>query len=221
MLPEGFVYLESFDSSIIQDIRYASSQNFLGRPVRGYDAPVCITQLKIAQSLQRVQQKLREKNMSLVIFDAYRPQRAVDHFVEWALDPDDQSMKEEYYPDIDKSRVFELGYIAKRSQHSRGSAVDLSIATLTKNGDYHLLDMGTPFDFFDALSHTMNPQLTAHAQENRLLLLSLLEGEGFSNYAKEWWHYAFKDELYPTQYFDFPIVRPSTLSSLDVEPVFA
>lgn len=208
MLPEGFIYLETIDPSIIQDIRYASSNNFLGTPVQGYNAPVCITQLKIAQSLQKVQQKLAEKRMTLVIFDAYRPQRAVNHFVEWANNPDDQKMKKEYYPDIDKSQVFELGYIAKRSQHSRGCAVDLSIAAQNADGGYVLLDMGSPFDFFDDTSHTMNPNISDTAKKHRAFLLSMMAEAGFQNYSKEWWHFWYADELYPDTYFDFPIDAP-------------
>lgn len=205
MLPEGFVYLETIDSSIIQDIRYASSNNFLGTPVQGYNAPLCITQLKIAQSLQKVQQKLIEKKMTLVIFDAYRPQRAVNQFVEWAKNPNDQKMKKEYYPAIDKSHIIELGYIATRSQHSRGCALDLSIAAQNADGGYVLLDMGTPFDFFDETSHTMNQNIPDISKKHRIFLLSLMEEAGFRNYSKEWWHFWYTDELYPETYFDFPI----------------
>lgn len=207
MFPKGFVYLHTIDPTIIQEIRYAGSDNFLGRPVRGYLAPVCITQEKIAQSLQKVQQKLLQNNQSLVIFDAYRPQDAVNHFVEWAEDVGDQIQKNAYYPNVDKRDVFTLGFIAKKSQHSRGCAVDLTIATRHKDGSYTLLDMGTPFDFFDDSSHTMNPNISKDAAQNRALLKGLMSEAGFENYSKEWWHYSYTDELYPDTYFNFPIVH--------------
>lgn len=206
MFPKGFVYLHTIDPTIIQEIRYAGYDNFLGRPVRGYLAPVCITQEKIAQSLQKVQQKLLQNNQSLVVFDAYRPQDAVNHFVEWAEDVSDQIQKNAYYPNVDKRDVFTLGFIAKKSQHSRGCAVDLSIATRNKDGSYTLLDMGTPFDFFDDSSHTMNPNISNGAAQNRSLLKGLMEEAGFQNYSKEWWHYSYTDELYPDTYFNFPVV---------------
>ncbi|MBX9696856.1 MAG: M15 family metallopeptidase [Alphaproteobacteria bacterium] len=208
MFPKGFIYLHTIDPTIIQEIRYAGSDNFLGRPVRGYLAPLCITQEKIAQSLQKVQQKLLQNNQSLVVFDAYRPQDAVNHFVEWAEDVSDQVQKNAYYPQIDKRDVFKLGFIAKKSQHSRGCAVDLTIATLHKDGSYALLDMGTPFDFFDDSSHTMNPNISASATQNRALLKGLMEEAGFQNYSKEWWHYSYPDELYPDTYFNFPVTHP-------------
>jgi D-alanyl-D-alanine dipeptidase len=208
MFPKGFIYLHTIDPTIIQEIRYAGSDNFLGRPVRGYLAPLCITQEKIAQSLQKVQQKLLQNNQSLVVFDAYRPQDAVDHFVEWAEDVSDQVQKNAYYPQIDKRDVFTLGFIAKKSQHSRGCAVDLTIATLHKDGSYALLDMGTPFDFFDDSSHTMNPNISTSATQNRALLKGLMEEAGFQNYSKEWWHYSHPDELYPDTYFNFPVTHP-------------
>ncbi|MDA0683458.1 MAG: M15 family metallopeptidase [Bacteroidetes bacterium] len=194
------VPLADVDPTIGQDPRYASDNNFIGRPIRGYLAPQVMLTGEAAKALKDAQEMAQKKGYSFLVFDGYRPQQAVDHFVEWGADLADTLQKATYYPDVPKGELFDRGYIAARSGHSRGSTVDL---TLTKDGDP--LDMGTPFDFFDELSHTENPAITGEAMANRMLLKEIMESAGFSNYVNEWWHYTLKDEPYPDTYFDLPI----------------
>lgn len=200
-LPEGFVYLEQVDSTIAQEIRYAMDDNFVGRPIDGYEAHRCVVTTQIAERLSRAQKELQTQGLELKVYEGYRPLRAGIAFVKWAQDTTDQTMKEHYYPNVDKDRVFDLGYISMRSQHTRGCAVDL---TITKDGQE--LDMGTPFDWFDERSHTANPNIPEEAKRNRQMLLKLMDKHGFANYSKEWWHFYLKDEPFPHTYFDFPIV---------------
>lgn len=226
VLPDGFVYLQDIDSTILQEVKYAGSHNFVGRPIPSYNASVIILTTEAAFALKAVQEELNPFHLTLKIYDAYRPQSAVDSFVTWAEDPADQLMKAEFYPAIDKKDVFKKGYIAKRSSHSRGSAVDLTLVPLPvppqltwKPGDPILdgrlprdqrfadnsLDMGTGFDCLDELAHTQNPAHPPEVRANRLLLRSLMEKHGFQNYWREWWHFTLENEPYPETYFDFPI----------------
>ena len=149
-----------------------------------------------------MQREVQGQGYSLKVFDCYRPQRAVDRFVAWGRDLSDQAMKAEHYPAEDKSQLFEKGYIADRSGHSRGSTLDL---TLVRQPDATELDMGTPYDYFDSLSNTEDPRITGQQRANRLLLKGVMEKHGFVNYDKEWWHYTLTDEPYPDSYFDFPV----------------
>lgn len=194
------VDLATVDATIEQEPRYAGSNNFMGRPVRGYRAAKVMLTREAAIALSRAQAAAMERGLSLRVYDGYRPQRAVDHFIEWAADPDDTLARDAYYPGVPKDELFERGYIAARSGHSRGSTVDL---TLTRDGEP--LPMGTPYDFFGELSHTDNPAITGEARENRLLLRRIMEGAGFRNYVNEWWHYTLVDEPYPDRYFDMPV----------------
>ncbi len=182
--------------SITFEMRYSGSDNFLGRPVEGYEAPLCYLSNEAASALQKVQQSLQKEKLTLVVFDCYRPQRAVDHFVRWAKDLNDTKMKNRYYPDVAKNDLFKEGYIAAKSGHSRGSTVDLGIVGL---------DMGTPFDFFDPRSHTQSNTVTPQQHENRMRLKEVMEANGFQNYAEEWWHYSLKEEPFKKTYFDFAI----------------
>ena len=225
-LPEGFVYLKDIDPTLLEEVRYAGCHNFTGRPVPGYLAPIIILTEPVVLALKAVQSELNTFQLTLKIYDGYRPQDAVDSWTKWVDDPADQLTKNEFYPGLDKKDVFAAGYIAKRSSHSRGSAVDLTIVPLPvpdqpiwKPGDPVLdgrlskgqrfadnsLDMGTSFDCLDELSHTLNPLLPAQVRANRLLLKSLMEKHGFENYRREWWHFGFVDELYPDTYFNFPV----------------
>ncbi|ARN85130.1 hypothetical protein GQ61_07365 [Candidatus Nucleicultrix amoebiphila FS5] len=204
-LPEKFVYLHDIDATILTDIRYFKEDNFIGRPLPGYEADVCITVEAVAHNLSKIQKTLKMQGLSLLVFDSYRPQETVDYFGEWARNIEDQAMKEAYYPRIDKREVFNLGYIAARSSHSRGSAVDLTIVKLKEGGSYEELNMGTKFDYLDELSHTLNPEIQGEARENRLLLKTLMEENNFINYRKEWWHYNINEEPYPETYFNFPV----------------
>lgn len=200
-LPTNFVYLKDLDPSIYQEIRYAGTSNFIGRPIPGYKKPRCILTQNAAQALLKVQNELIKNSLSLKIFDCYRPQKSVDHFSAWAKDVSDQKMKASYYPEVSKDQLFNLGYIASRSGHSRGSTVDLTLIREDKSE----VDMGTPFDFFSPLSHTENSSVTPEQKKNRLFLKSAMEKHGFINLPEEWWHYTLKREPFLDQYFDFDV----------------
>lgn len=228
--PRDFVVLNSVDPTIIQEIRYLTPHNFVGDPVDGYRQPLCILTRPAARALHTAQRKLLRHGYSLKVYDCYRPQRAVDHFVRWAKNLDDQRMKAEFYPNVDKSRLFADGYIAEKSGHSRGSTVDLTLVKLPvrparphrpepplapcfapRNERYPdtSVDMGTGYDCFDTLSHTLDPRIQGEQRANRLLLKNTLEDLGFVNLAEEWWHYTFKPESHPDTYFDFPVSHRS------------
>lgn len=198
-----FVDLSREIPSLVIDIRYASSFNFIGEPIEGYYAPKCLLTRAAAEALKPVQTTLIDKDLSLIVYDCYRPQRAVTQFVQWAKDPKDTKMQAEFYPQVMKKDLFAKGYIAARSSHSRGSTVDVGLAPLPYNG--RGLDMGSPYDFFDPLSHTGNRKISPQAQKNRALLKSLMEYHGFINLPEEWWHYSLGNEPFVDQYFDFPI----------------
>jgi D-alanyl-D-alanine dipeptidase len=199
---DEFVDLKEMVPSVELDIRYYTDNNFVGSRIDGYDAPKCLLTTKAAIALREVQKELANNRQSLKIFDCYRPQRAVDHFVRWAKDLNDQKMKLEYYPSVDKQDLFKDGYIAEKSGHSRGGTIDLTIVDLNNNQE---LDMGTHFDFFDPLSHTENHRIGKVQHENRLALKSVMERNGFNNLEEEWWHYTIRNEAYPNTYFDFTV----------------
>ena len=200
------VDVETLIPDAILDIRYHSSYNFVGEVIDGYRAPKCLLTGPAAEALAAVQERARQRDMTLKIFDCYRPQQAVDHFVRWAEDLDDTKMKQVFFPNVAKAALFEEGYIAAKSGHSRGSTVDLTLVSLDADGGrVGELEMGTPFDFFDPLSHTDNPAVTGEARENRQLLKSLMAEQGFSNLPEEWWHYTLEDEPFPDTYFDDPV----------------
>lgn len=225
-LPADFVYLRDIAPTILQDIRYAGYHNFLGRPVAGYRAAECILTRQAAQALAKIQAELEESDLTLRVYDCYRPQRAVNDFIAWSKVVSDQKMKDEFYPRVDKALFFKLGYVARKSGHTRGSTVDLTIERLPPRdaapyapGDplvsciapyvqrYHdgSLDMGTGFDCMDELAH---PDVFVGniAEGHRKLLEGIMERHGFKGITEEWWHFTLKDEPYPNTYFDFPIV---------------
>lgn len=224
-IPDGFVEIRQVIPDIILDLRYLTNHNFLGVSVDGYENEKCYITKSAADSLAKVQAELRKFNLSLKIYDAYRPQRAVDHFVRWAKELSDTITKKEFYPTIDKSRLFVDGYIAEKSGHSRGSTIDLTIVPIPlpfqpkfevenqcecfesteKRFKDNSIDMGTGFDCFHSLSHTENIKLTFQQRANRLLLKSLMDKYGFKNLAEEWWHFTLRNELFPKTYFDFEI----------------
>ncbi|GHE74297.1 M15 family metallopeptidase [Streptomyces sp. AC04842] len=228
--PRDFVALHSVDPTILHEIRYVTPHNFTGERIDGYRQPLCILTRPAAEALRTAQRRLLPQGYSLKVYDCYRPQRAVDHFVRWAEDLDDQTMKAEFYPNVDKTRLFADGYIAEKSGHSRGSTVDLTVVKLParptrpyRPGEPltpcfapqderfpdNSVDMGTGYDCFDTLSHTLDPRITGEQRANRMLLKNTLEDLGFVNLAEEWWHYTFKPEAYPDTYFDFPVSRRS------------
>ena len=201
-LPKGFSYVKDFAPSIQKELRYCSHNNFMGVPVDGYEEPVLITSTKTAMALAKVQKELVKKGLSLKIFDAYRPQTAVNHFVRWARIPNDTLTKKQYYPDVNKRHLFKLGYIATKSGHSRGSSVDLTIVHIATNTE---LDMGSPYDFFGIISHPDYKNLTKQQKANRYLLRKVMVANGFRPYKNEWWHFTLNNEPFPKTYFDFPI----------------
>lgn len=203
-LPENFVYLKEVDSTIIQDVKYFTTENFIGRPIKGYQASECILTKKAAQALSELQKKLLSQQLSLKVFDCYRPQTAVNDFIVWSQDASDQKMKATYYPNVNKADFFKLGYVAEKSGHTRGSTVDLTLVRLHQ-GKKQEIDMGTHFDFMDELSHPLNRGVSTVARENRLLLRRMMEDAGFEAYPTEWWHFTLKEEPYPDTYFDFPV----------------
>lgn len=206
MLPAGFVYLKEIEDSILIDLKYYTHDNFIGRPVKGYEAPVCIMTIETAVALSKIQQTLLSQDLSLKIFDAYRPQMAVDDFITWSLDKNDLTMKTQYYPHIEKMDLFALNYLAKKSSHSRGSTVDLTIVRyLPDHAVPQELSMGTRFDYLDELSHPFSPQVEDEARFNRLFLRDLMQQAGFQPIETEWWHFTLIDEPFPTTYFNFPV----------------
>lgn len=200
--PEGFVNAEAYIHGLKSDMRYTGDNNFIGRPITGYEAPVCYLTVEAADALSRVQAQLSAFGLGLKVFDCYRPARAVANFASWARDLEDQVMKEVFYPNVDKSKLFELGYIAERSGHSRGSTMDLTIIDLETGVE---LDMGSPWDLFDGLSWPSDPRPTPEQRGNRALLQTMMLANGFRGIKEEWWHFTLNDEPYPDTYFDFPI----------------
>jgi len=201
-LPKGFVYLESVAPGVVLEMRYCSKNNFIGDVVDGYEAPRCIMTREAAEAIRNVQEELNRFSMSLKIFDAYRPQGAVDHFVRWSKDLSDVRMKNAYYPGVAKENIFKEGYIWTKSGHSRGSTVDLTIVVLPEGKE---LDMGSGFDFFGEASYTRRRNITPEQKVRRLLLKSIMEKYGFVNYDREWWHYTLRNEPFPDTYFNFPV----------------
>ena len=225
-LPDNFVYLEDIDPSIIQEMRYAQNHNFVGKPLKGYLKASCILTKPTAEALKKVQTELKGYGYSLKVYDCYRPQMAVDEFIEWSKNPKDQLMKKEFYPKVNKKNVFKLGYVADKSGHTRGSTVDLTIVKKSelKQAEYHpgqkltacyasyeqrfhdnSIDMGTGFDCFDKRAHLKTNKITDFAQKNRHLLQHLMVRNGFKPYPYEWWHFTLMDEPYPNTYFNFPV----------------
>lgn len=202
-LPEGFVYVDEAIPDIRVDLRYASSNNFVGRPVIGYISQRTVLTVPAAHALSKVQSELKPFGLQLLVFDAYRPQQAVDDFVVWSKDMSDVRTKAEYYPHVAKTALFPGGYIAERSGHSRGSTIDLTI--IGTGSSAGLLDMGTGFDYFGPESWPDYPDLIDQQRANRLLLRTLMQNHGFTPYAQEWWHFIYGAEPYPDTYFNFVV----------------
>ncbi|MDD4494489.1 MAG: M15 family metallopeptidase [Eubacteriales bacterium] len=201
-LKSGFIYLDELIPEIKVELMYFSLDNFTGRAVDGYEVNRCIITYKAGLALKKAQDILGEQGLGLIIYDAYRPQRSVDSFCDWASDPSDITMKEKYYPNIDKEDIIPSGFIATKSSHTRGSTVDLSIVRLE---DGESLDMGGIFDFFGEISAYNASGLTQEQHANRNLLKTTMEQCGFRYYSKEWWHFRLTDEPFPDTYFDFPV----------------
>jgi D-alanyl-D-alanine dipeptidase len=201
-LPDNFVHVTDITQDVILEIRYYSSYNFVGERIDGYQAPVAILSQPAAEALKKAATASLTQGYILKIFDAYRPQRAVTHFVRWATDVSAIKNRTIFYPQVDKARLFELGYIAAQSGHSRGSTVDL---TLIDRASGKELDMGSPFDFFGSISHHGTPLISPEQTTHREILKSIMQSAGFKPYPSEWWHYTLANEPYPEQYFDFVV----------------
>ena len=201
-LPEGFVYLNTIAPSIKIELRYLSKNNFIGKQIDGYKSDCLIVTLKTANTLKKIQQELLKKELSLKIYDAYRPQQAVNHFVKWAKVLGDTLMKKEFYPNVVKSALFKQGYIASKSGHSRGSTVDLTIINIKTLKE---LDMGSAYDFFGIESHPFHENISKKQKENRMLLREIMLSNSFKPYENEWWHFTLRNEPFPKTYFNFPV----------------
>lgn len=197
-----FVLLSEAVPDAILEIRYYSTYNFVGDRIDGYEEPMAFLTKEAASALREVSDELVEKGYRLKIFDAYRPQMAVTHFMNWALDAEDARMKEYFYPELEKDQLFPQGYIAEHSGHSRGSTVDLTLFDMTTEKE---VDMGGTFDFFGERSHPDYTGITEEQYANRMILRDAMLAHGFKPLAEEWWHFTLENEPYPDTYFTFPI----------------
>lgn len=198
----GFVSVSDVVPDVILEMRYYSTYNFVGKRINGYEEPVALLSKEAATALSHASDELRGKGYRLKIFDAYRPQSAVDHFAAWASDVDDTKMKEYFYPEIDKSNLFDYGYIAYHSGHSRGCTVDLTLLDMKTGKE---IDMGGSFDYFGELSHPDYQGITEEQYNNRMILRNAMINNGFRACATEWWDFTLLDEPYPETYFSFPV----------------
>lgn len=202
MVPESFVELRDVIPTLHIELRYFGENNFVGSVIDGYhDEKVYMTR-EAAAALLQVQNELAAFGLSLKIFDTYRPQRAVDHFVRWAADLEDKKMKQVFYPTVAKDILFDEGYISARSGHSRGSTADLTLVDLESGEE---LDMGTPWDYFDPSSWPSYKALPPQVRANRNLLAAVMTRHGFRAIRTEWWHFVLDNEPFPDTYFDFPV----------------
>lgn len=225
-LPDDFVFLRDIDPGIQQDIRYAGVNNFVGRKLSGYDAAECVVKRSVGQALARVQQELKPQNLSLKMLDCYRPARASRDMVAWAQDGNETPAQKRYNPSFNKADLFRLGYIAERSGHSTGAAVDLTLVDLrvvasapfdagktygnciapeAQRAPEASVDMGTGYDCSDAKAHTASRAINAAQRRWRDILVTSMRKQGFVNYAKEWWHFSMPG--IGTTAYDFPIRR--------------
>ncbi|HWM74319.1 MAG TPA: D-Ala-D-Ala dipeptidase VanX [Nocardioides sp.] len=197
-----FVFVDEFVPRIRWDAKYATWDNFTGKPVDGYLANRIVGTRALGAALARAQEEAKSLGLGLLLWDGYRPQRAVDCFLRWSQQPDDGRTKPRHYPNIDRPQMFELGYVAAKSGHSRGSTVDLTLYDLATD---QLVPMAGDHDLMDPISHHGADGITAPEATNRHALRSIMENCGFNAYQYEWWHYTLKDEPHPDTYFDFPI----------------
>jgi D-alanyl-D-alanine dipeptidase len=201
-LPDGFVYLDEAVPQAVGEARYAGSDNFVGAPVDGYRAPRVVLSQPAAHALRQACATLAPFGLGLKVFDGYRPQRAVDQFMRWAADARDTRTQAAHYPGLAKERLIPDGYIARRSGHSRGSSVDLTLIDLADGSE---LPMGTPFDFFGQPSWPDYRALSPAIRANRALLQQVMVRSGFRPLKQEWWHFTLEREPWPDRYFDFPV----------------
>lgn len=201
-MPQGFVVLSDVIPDVIQEIRYHSTYNFVGTRVDGYEEPVALITRQAAEALKAVNTELMALGYRIKVYDTYRPQRAVSHFVRWAKVIGDTLTKQSFYPEVDKRLLFKLGFIASKSGHSRGSTIDLTLVHVQSGKE---VDMGGVFDYFGELSHPSYQKISKEQKSNRMLLRRVMMKHGFAPLETEWWHFTLKNEPYPNTYFDFPI----------------
>jgi len=201
-LPEGFVYANHIIPDLDVELRYFTTHNFVGDTIEGYKANRLIITKPTADALKKVQDELQNQNLCLKVYDGYRPQRAVNHFIRWAKNLNDTINKQEFYPEVEKKHLFLEGYIASQSGHSRGSTLDLTIIDGITNEP---LDMGSPYDFFGEPSWVAYENITDAQKQNRQLLQTVMLKHGFRNYPQEWWHFTLIGEPFPDTYFDFVV----------------
>ena len=205
-MPKGFVVLSDVVPDIIQEIRYHSTYNFVGTRVDGYEEPVALITRQAAEALKAVNRELMAQGYRIKVYDTYRPQRAVSHFVRWAKAISDTLTKQSFYPEVDKRLLFKLGFIASKSGHSRGSTIDLTLVHAQSGKE---VDMGGVFDYFGQLSHPSYQQITKEQKANRMLLRRVMMKHGFAPLSTEWWHFTLKEEPYPDTYFEFKVSTDS------------
>lgn len=198
----GFVLLTEAVPDAILEIRYYSTYNFVGERIDGYEEPLAFITKEAGEALKKVSDDVMKKGYRLKIYDAYRPQKAVSHFVRWAKDPEDTKMKEYFYPELEKDVLFPQQYIMEHSGHSRGSTIDLTLFDMEKEKE---ADMGGTFDYFGELSHPDYKKITEKQYKNRMILREAMMKHGFAPLETEWWHFTLKDEPYPETYFTFPV----------------
>lgn len=201
-MDKGFVFVDEILHGIRWDAKYATWDNFTGKPVDGYEVNRIAGTYDLARALTEVQRRAAILGYGLLIWDAYRPKRAVDCFLRWAEQQEDGRTKERYYPNIDRREMISKGYVASKSSHSRGCAVDLTLYHLNTGA---LVSMGSSFDFMSERSHHEAKGISTMETQNRRVLCSIMESSGFKPYDYEWWHYVLVNEPYPDSYFDFPV----------------
>jgi D-alanyl-D-alanine dipeptidase len=199
----GFVFLDEAIRGVRWDAKYATWDNFTGKPVDGYEVNRVAGTRELAAALSAAEELAATKGYGLLLWDGYRPQRAVNCFIKWSRQPEDGLVKERFYPRIDRAEMIAKGYVAPKSSHSRGSAIDLTLYSLDSG---ELIAMGGGFDFMDERSHHAAAGISDDEAQNRRLLRSVMENCGFMPYDREWWHYTLRNEPYPDTYFDFPVL---------------
>ena len=200
--PSGFLVLGEYIPQIVQEIRYYTTYNFVGDRIDGYEEPVALLTKEAARALKNVCNELLVQGYRIKVYDAYRPVCAVKHFMLWGIEDQDIRMKPYFYPELEKQELYAKGYIDKRSSHSRGSAIDVTLFDMQTGGE---VDMGGPFDFFSELSHPGFKGITDKQYENRMILQRAMVRGGFTISECEWWHFRLENEPYPDTYFEFPV----------------
>ena len=201
-LPNGFVYVKDSIPDLDVELRYYSVNNFVGDTIDGYHSNKLILTIQTVEALKLIQEELQQQNLCLKVYDGYRPQQAVNHFMRWAKNLNDTINKQQFYPHVEKRYLFKEEYIASRSGHSKGSTLDLTII----DGNTGIpLDMGSAYDFFGQESWVNYEAISKEQKQNRQLLQTVMLKHNFRNYPKEWWHFTLRWEPFPNTYFDFPV----------------